>query len=132
MSVFEGFRKSFELKAEDTAQTIIAPAPTVTGNAVFEAEFTYIERQVFILNMQFQLQLITETQYWAEVTRLGWSREQVETLFKTKGAKMTGHQTIISEGVWSFFKSYLWNIPGFTADLESQVHGLFATGSDFK
>jgi hypothetical protein len=127
MSVFESIRTTFEVKEGDL-KTIMVKAP----EAGLTGTFTYVERQILLLNMQMQIKLITYEVYVKEITRLGYTVEKVNTLMTTKGSALSKFEMIMKEKVWSYFSSYLWNIPGFTAALEGEVKNLVMTNGDMR
>jgi len=47
-------------------------------------DFTYEERLVIIVYLQFHFKMITQEQYLAEITRIGFTIESMGTLISTK------------------------------------------------
>jgi len=80
LSIYSGIRDLFEIKDSDVkTKPSEEPAPMSPSQA-----FTYEERLVIMVYMQFSLQMIDEAQYSAEITRLGFTMESINTLFQTK------------------------------------------------
>ena len=52
------------------------------------SEFTYEERLVLLVYIQWQLELITEEVYITEIKRLGFTVEKLGALFKSKAESL--------------------------------------------
>lgn len=55
----------------------------------------------------------------AEITRLGFTMDQVNILFKTKGQQLKAYDSIFKNAFWKVFVEYLRDIKGFTKKIES-------------
>lgn len=95
-------------------------AGTATKVSV-ETYLTYNERMVFLVWVQWKLTLITEAQYTAELTRLGYTTASANALLGSKGEGLAQFNADFKMSIWTSFRDMLYLIEGFTTDLEKQV-----------
>ena len=95
MSVFESMRSTLEVKDTDI-KLKTKDAPVISGG-VFGYTFSYVERRVLLIWFQYEMGLITQTQYVTELKRVNFTVAQATELQKTKGSQMSANYKVISE-----------------------------------
>jgi len=103
---------------------------TVVEEHGISADFTYEERLVLLTYIQFHFKMITQEQYNSEITRLGFTMEQLNTLFSTKGELLHKYDVMFKESMWDVFHTYLPRIEGFSEAMEQEIHQFIMSSSD--
>jgi len=127
VSFYEGYRIVLQVKNDKVLPLDDPNAKPVEISTIF----TYQERQLILVYMQFHLTMITEEQYWAEVTRLGFSKEQVQTIFKTKMVHFQRYEEEMKAKIISTMKTNLMTITGFTQEMWTVVETTLTENGDF-
>lgn len=66
----------------------------------------------------------------SEITRLGFTMEQLNTLFETKGELLHKYDVMFKESMWSFFIKFLHRIEGYTTEMENEIYQFIMSSSD--
>jgi hypothetical protein len=122
VSFYEGFRKVLGIK-DDMALSIEEPNKGGDDKSVsIDADFTYEERVVIIIYIQYHFKFITQEQYMSEITRLGWTMDRMNDLFRSKGETLHKYDRMFKESMWGIFKGFFSKMEGFTTDMETWLY----------
>lgn len=82
--MFESSLLVLQVKSTDATRNFL-PGPVTKPPAInVETEFTVVERQVFFYYIEYYMEIITQTEYYLSITKLGYTSDKVNALAKTK------------------------------------------------
>jgi len=74
--------------------------------------------------------MISQEQYMSEITRLGFTMDQLKTLFETKGELLHKYDVMFKESMWTVFVTYLHRLEGYTTEMETSIYEYIMNASD--
>lgn len=90
------------------------PRPVTIG-LVISNHFTYTERTLILIYVQFKMHLITEEKFMSELTRLKYTKDSMNKFFAKKMPKLELYKRRFIKSVTRQFNINLSNVSGFTA-----------------
>ena len=91
-SMYEGIKQSFEIKKGDIKTNVKDTPPPEEKPVVVEEEFSVVERQIIFFWLEYDMQMITQQEYYLQITRLGYTLETVKTLIEEKSTALASFE----------------------------------------
>lgn len=99
--------------------------PPAIGNV--EEEFTHAERQILFFWMEYEMQMITQQQYYESITRLGFSFESVTELIEVKQHQLHVMEEQFFSSMQATVTESISKIEGLNADMMAYLMTLFSS-----